>query len=308
VVRLLMFCLSATLWPHSPARAADAAPNQQAARDRQRALLNDLNAINGRWNSSRPGSQQALADAQTLTAGYGDLAHLGSADSALDRQIAGLAFAWLARASATYAADPVVAAALLGSYGVMGDFFARNTRFYRPGAVLAYSGANRLARALVLNRQTNGGFEGDLTRYGLAWAQALYLAGGNPPPATEDAIPPFATGPEAQAPELRAVPLPQIDEGKLTGEDKALWGEVGARFVPTAKRVLDARLSLEELSQRLRQQNLQVNQLDAATALIMQGFLEDAAGLIAAGQFQPALDALSRVDYQRAKLNNVIGR
>ena len=104
------------------------------------------------------------------------------------------------------------------------------------------------------------------------------------------------------------MPLPQIDEGKLTAEDKTLWGEVRARFVPTAKRVLDARLSLEELSQRLRQQNLQVNQQDAAAALIMQGFLEDAAGLIAAGQFQPALDALSRVDYQRAKLNNVIGR
>jgi hypothetical protein len=307
MVRLLIVCLSAALWLHSLARVADAAPFQQVAPDRQRAFLNDLNAINGRWNSSRPGSQQALADAKTLTAGYGDLARLGSADSALDRQIAGLAFAWLARASATYAADPVVAAELLASYGVMGDFFARNTRFYRPGAVLAYSGASRLARALVLNRQTNGRYEGDLSRYGLAWAQALYLSGGIPPP-TEGPIPPFAAGPEAQAPELRAVPLPQIDESKLTGEDKALWGEVRARFVPTAKRVLDARLSLEELSQRLRQQNLQVNQLDAAAALIMQGFLEDAAGLIAAGQFQPALEALARVDYQRAKLNNVIGR
>jgi hypothetical protein len=41
---------------------------------------------------------------------------------------------------------------------------------------------------------------------------------------------------------------------------------------------------------------------------MMQGFLDDAAELIRAGQFEKASEALVRADYQRQKLRSVTGQ
>jgi len=47
---------------------------------------------------------------------------------------------------------------------------------------------------------------------------------------------------------------------------------------------------------------------DAADALKMQSFLEDAVDLMREGRFDTALEALVRADYVRAKLKGVTGQ
>jgi len=278
--------------------------------DRERGILNEVTALNGRFNSGRPSASEIVAEANRLAVAYGDLARSreasGASDYAIQRQIATMAFAWLARAGALYSADPTVAQALMQTYSVMGSFFS-GARVYAPGPVLAWSGANRIARALVLNPETGGRFENELKRYGLAWAAATYVAGGVPPPEPETSALPFFGDPPESAAE-GPLPLPTIDESTLSPVEKPLLEEVRRRFPITAKHVLEARLALEQLAQRLQQQNLKLNNQDAAAALMMRGFLEDAAGLVRAGQLQRALEALTRADYQRASLKNVTGQ
>jgi hypothetical protein len=136
-----------------------------------------------------------------------------------------------------------------------------------------------------------------LQRWGLAWAAAFYVGGMLYGPGLLEQVepPPSATAP----PEIPSVELPEVDVEKLTPEQERQWREVRERFVITARRVHQARELLEQLAARLRSQNMSLNQQDVAVSLMMQGFLEDSASLIRAGQFQLAKEALTRAEYQR---------
>jgi hypothetical protein len=281
-----------------------AAPAQTLA-ERERYLLSDLSTLNGRWDQTRPSGPQVVADADRLSAAYSDMARYQQGYG-LQPQIAPQAYSWLARAGSFYGADPTVGPALMRAYGQMGDFYNRNRQVYAPGAVLAFSGANRIARGLVLSPRTGGGFEGDLTRYGLAWAAASYFYGAAPPPPgpETEGLPYYGVPPAEAAP----LSLPMIDENALDAAEKPFLQEVRARFRITASHVSMSSQALEELASRLHQQNLRLNNQDAAAALMMRGFLEDAADLIRAGRLQQALEALTRADYQRGRLKNVTGQ
>jgi hypothetical protein len=259
--------------------------------------------MNARLAAGRLENRQVITDSERLAAVYRESARQGS-DVAFQREFADSTFLWLSNARAQYAADPLVAQSLMRTYGILGDVFARDPVAYRPWAVSAFSGANRIARGLVLDRQTGERYESDLTRYGLAWASALYLNQWIP-----QTHPGYSgeTAPPRRRVDIAPLPVPVVDQSKWTERDKELWEEVRPRFVSSSQRVFQARVALDDLAARLEQQNLRVNQVDAAAALIMQGFLEDAAALIQAGQLQQALEALTRADYQRGKLKNVIG-
>jgi hypothetical protein len=73
-------------------------------------------------------------------------------------------------------------------------------------------------------------------------------------------------------------------------------------------RVHEARVLLNDLSDRLHQRHITLHPVDAANALKMQGYLEDAADLIREGRFETAIEALTRADYVRTKLKSVTGQ
>src|SRR5262249_38596945 len=107
---------------------------------------------------------------------------------------------------------------------------------------------------------------------------------------------------------INPVPLPRVDVTKLDAAQKAAWTETAERFRNVAPHVHAARLLLADLSHRLQQQHVALHPVDAANALKMQGYLEDAADLISEGRFDTAMEALIRADYVRAKLKSVTGQ
>jgi hypothetical protein len=104
------------------------------------------------------------------------------------------------------------------------------------------------------------------------------------------------------------VPLPQLDEQALSQEQRAEWLDVRARFVTVAARVNEARRLMAGLSERLRPRNMVINLASAATAVTMQGFVDDAAQLIKERQFALASNALVRADYERMRLKDITGQ
>ncbi|MGA2186562.1 MAG: hypothetical protein ABSH47_26395 [Bryobacteraceae bacterium] len=291
--------------------AQGAAPGEH-----QRALQGTLSGMDAHLNG-HPSSQQVISDSDRLAAGYNGLipyaAGFGESDYQLNRELARAAFAWLARASALYAADPAVSQSLMRTYGLIGDFYRHYGPFYPTGAALAYSGGNHLARGLVLDRRGGRSWERDLERSAMDWAAVAYVNGalygvpphqGEPPPEGPQA------GQPAPAPDIQPTALPDVDESRLNDQQKALWSDARERFMNVAPKVHEARVLLAQLSARLESQgpNMTLNTRDAAAALMMQGFLDDAAELIRAGQFEKASEALVRADYQRQKLRSVTGQ
>jgi len=65
---------------------------------------------------------------------------------------------------------------------------------------------------------------------------------------------------------------------------------------------------LDQLSARLHATGLELHPENAATALKMQGFLEDAAELVQNREFETATDYLRRADAERTKLKSVTGQ
>ena len=104
--------------------------------------------------------------------------------------------------------------------------------------------------------------------------------------------------------------LPDVDESGLSDAQKAAWSDARERFMNVAPKVHEARVLLAQLSARLESQgpNITLNTKDAAAALMMQGFLDDAVELIRKGQFERASEALVRADYQRQRLKSVTGQ
>ena len=266
------------------------------------AVRNTLAGINSHLNNGQPSRQQVIADSNNLAAGFNGL---GPDDNQGSRELAGDAFAWLARARSMYAADPAVSQSLMNTYGVIGDYYRNNATLYPAAASMAYACSNSLARGLVLDPGRGRNFERDLERTAMSWAALGYMQQamcppGPPPP--EEAAPP----PE----DIPATPLPPVDESKLDDQQKAQWDDARTRFMTIAPKVQEARQLLAQLNSRLARQgpNITLNPQDAAAALMMQGFLDDAANFIRVAQFDKASEALNRADYQRNQLRSVTGQ
>jgi hypothetical protein len=267
----------------------------------------------------QPGAsgRDVLADNDRLRAGFSSLEtdsrHLGSSDAGVGLQLARLSFAWLDRASVRFRSDAAVVRALMGTYAFLGDFYRREPLVYEPNVWAGYSGASRLARALV--RENSGGkeLERSLEQFALDLAALRYVyvigdSEGSGMRARHAARREPFVDVSPQGVEFTPVPLPQLDEQALSQEQRAEWLDVRARFVTVAARVNEARRLMAGLSERLRPRNMVINLANAATAVTMQGFVDDAAQLIKERQFALASNALVRADYERMRLKDITGQ
>lgn len=313
MLRTIVICLSVGLLATSGAIAGQGGRGAPGAQDNQAALRRDLDTMTARLSGGRPTPQQVIADAQLLASGYRSLGPFvrgfGRADYALNREVARRSLEWLARASVLYGRDPFVAQAFLRSYDSIGGFYRDYGPFYRPGAFVAYAGATRLAQRMVLDGRDTDRFERELERFALAYGtiaafNGAFLTPWNAPRDLPETAP-LKSEPTAV---LKPVELPDVNVAQLDAEHKAAWNEARDRFRNVAPRVHGARVLLNELSERLQQQKLALHPQDAANALKMQGFLEDAVDLMREGRFDTAMEALTRADYVRVKLKSVTGQ
>ncbi|PYR92256.1 MAG: hypothetical protein DMF84_14195 [Acidobacteria bacterium] len=297
----------------SSASARDDEQGAFDAQDRHAELRRDVDAMTTRLGGERPTTHQVIADAQRLASGYRSIVPLvrtfRPADYALNRQVARRSLEWLARATALYGRDPLVARAFLRSYDAIGGFYCDYGPFYRPGAFVAYAGATRLAQRLLLDGRDNNRFERELERFALAYGT---LAAFNGALQTSWTAPYDLPESDPPRPEptvaLKPVELPDVDIARLDAEQRAAWIETQERFGSIAPRVYEARVLLNELSDRLQRQHIALHPVDAANALKMQGYLENAVDLVREGRFDTAIEALTRADYVRAKLKSVTGQ
>jgi len=106
----------------------------------------------------------------------------------------------------------------------------------------------------------------------------------------------------------RPLALPDVDVNKLNPEQRQAWSDVQDRFRPVASRVHATRVLLDQLSERLQRQRMSLHPENAARALKMESYLEEAVELVGAGRFDTAVEALRRADYERGKLSSVTGQ
>jgi hypothetical protein len=290
-----------------------AAQRGSIAANPQVALQQELGVMTARLGAGRVSQQDIIADSQRLALGYRSLVPLvrgfGPSDHAINRRVARLSLAWLASVGVLSAADPLVARAVLTTYDAIGGFYRDYGLFYQPGAFVAYAGATRLAQRLILEGRSPNLFERDLDRYALAYGTLATLNGMIVGPWTLPRDLPEAIGPaDSRVVELKPVALPTVDVGTLDGEQRTAWNDVRDRFQVVASKVHIARTLLDDLAGRLRAQRMELHPQDAATALKMQSFLEDAAELIQESHFDTATEALKRADYERIRLRSVTGQ
>jgi hypothetical protein len=276
------------------------------------AIGRDLDVMTARLGGARPTSQQIIADARLLTSGYRSLGPFvrgfGPSDYAYNRLVARRSLEWLSRASLLYGRDPLAAQAFLSSYDSIGGFY-RDGSFYHPGAFVAYAGATRLAQRMILNGYETDRYERELNRYSLAYGTIAALNGALLTPWNAPRDLPDIDSPKYESTVvLKQTELPAVDVTKLNAEQKAAWTEARDRFRNVAARVYGARVLLNELSERLQRQHMSLHPQDAADALKMQSFVEDAVDLMKEGRFDTAVEALTRADYVRAKLKGVTGQ
>jgi len=308
----LLLTMALAVVAAASARLGEAAQRGSGSTDRHAQLRRDVEAMTARLRGPTPSRAQVIADAGRLTTGYRSLMPYARSvrppDYAVNLALARLSLGWLARASALFGADPSAAQAFLGSYDAIGGFYG-DGRFYRPGAFVAYAGAARLAGSLALAGYDVNRFEGDMNRFALAYGTLAATAGMFQTPWTAPADLPEHDAPQPPPPAaLKPVPLPEVDVARLSAEEQAAWSETRDRFRNVAAHVHEARVLLDDLAHRLQQQHVEVHPVDAANALKMQGYLEDAAELIRARKFDVALEALQRAEYIRMKLKSVTGQ
>jgi hypothetical protein len=284
-----------------------------SGQDPQAALRRDVDAMTANLGS-RMTPQQVAADAQRIAAGYRSLGPyargFSASQLAANRDVARRSLAWLSRASMMYGRDPIVAQAFFAGYDSIGNFYQDFGPLYQPGAFVAWSGASRLARRMAYWQAGDASrYERDMERYALAygtiaaaqgallvpWSMPGDLPIGEPPPTRPTVV-------------VKPVELPMVDPANLTADEKASWIDARDRFRSVAPRVHQARQLLAELSGRLDGRRMVLNPADAATAMKMQGYLEDAADLIGEKEFALAVQALIRADYLRGKLKGVTGQ
>jgi len=274
-------------------------------------LRTDIDGMTARLGG-RITPQQAMVDAQRLAAGYRSLGPLargfGPADYAYNREMARRSLYWLSRANIRYAGDPLAARAFLDAYDSIGVFYRDYGRFYAPGAYVAYASATRLAQRLARVGVQGDWYARELQRYALAYGSLAVLDGqlvgrwGTPQdlPAGE------TTKADAGAP-LKPLELPRIDITKLSPAEREAWTDVRDRFRSVSSKVHGSRMLMDQLAARLNSQGLALHPEDAANALKMQSFLEDAVDLILAGDYASATDSLRAADAERTKLRGVTG-
>lgn len=317
-VLIVVACLGAAAGTITAAAQRPAPPNPAGrvlpdSADAQATLRSDLNGMTTRLGGGRGTSRDAMADARRLAVGYRGLAPLvrtfGPADHALNRDVARRSLFWLSRAAILYGADPLAARTFLDAYGAIGGFYRDYGHFYVPGAYVAYAGAARLAQRLAFATSDASWFEHELDRYALAYGTLATLNGTFIPPwTTPQDLPDTAPPPTRPPVVLTPLALPPIDVSTLEPAQRERWTDVRDRFRSVAASVHGARVLLDQLAERLRGQGLTLNPETAATALKMQGSLEDASELIQAKEFDAAIDALRRADYQRGKLRSATGQ
>jgi hypothetical protein len=311
--RTIVTCLSLALLAAAGASAGEQGRGAGGSVNSQAAFRHDLDGMHARLGGVRPTSQQIIADARLLTSGYRGLVPFvhgfGPTDYALNRLVARRSLEWLGRASVLYGRDPLVAQAFLGSYESIGGFYRDYGRFYQPGAFVAYAGATRLAQRMVLNGYDTDRYEREFNRYALAYGTIAAFNGALMTPWNSPRDLPDVDSPKAgPTVELKPTELPEVNVAQLNAEQKAAWTEARDRFRNVAPHVHGARVLLNELSERLQRQGMALHPEDAANALKMQSFLEDAVDLMREGRFDTAVEALTRADYVRVKLRSVTGQ
>jgi hypothetical protein len=277
----------------------------------QIALQRDLDGMTARLGGGRVTQQEIIADSRRLAGGYRSLVPwvhgFGPNDYAINRQVARLSLAWLGRAGSLYWTNPLAARAVMDTYDSIGGFY-RDRGFYRPGAFVAYAGATRLAQRLILGGFNTDLYERDLDRYALAYGTLATLNGQIVGPWSVPRDLPDSVAAEPPPPPLEPVRLPAVDVTRLDAGQREAWNDTRDRFRTVASQVHIARTLLNDLASRLRSQQLELHPQDAATAIKMQSFLEDAVDLIKEGRFDLATEALKRADYTRVKLRSVTGQ
>ena len=297
--------LSAAAGTAGQAQRGSASPNPQLA------LRVDLDGMIARVAAGPGSARQARADAQRLAVGYRGFGPLvstwGPADYALNRQMARRSLVWLGRSSLWYRTDPLVTRAYLDAYDSIGSFYRGHGGWYYPGAYVAYAGATRLARRLAMASLYDWS-QREFERYALAYG-ALAVANGTlvgrwtlPSDLAEGA----AAAPAP--PQLKPVEMPRVDTAAMSADERAAYLDVRDRFRSVSAHVHSSRVLLDQLSARLHDMRLELHPENAATALKMQGFLEDAAELVQNGEFETATDYLRRADAERTKLKSVTGQ
>jgi hypothetical protein len=279
----------------------------------QIALKRDLDGMMARLGGGgRVTHQDIIADSRRLAGGYRSLVPwvhgFGPSDYAINRQVARLSLAWLGRAGSLYWTNPPAARAVMDTYDSIGGFYRDYGGFYRPGAFVAYAGATRLAQRLILGGFNTNVYERDLDRYALAYGTLATLNGQIVGPWSVPRDLPESAAAEPPLPPLEPVRLPAVDVTRLDAGQREAWNDTRDRFRTVASQVHIARTLLNDLASRLRSQQLELHPQDAATAIKMQSFLEDAVDLIKEGRFDLATEALKRADYERVKLRSVTGQ
>jgi hypothetical protein len=233
-------------------------------------------------------------------------------DYQANRELVRRSLAWLALIEPRGYNNPALGRSIASAYGVLGDYGGRpqfRNYGYGYGAAYGYAGAGRLSRRLWL-----GGYGGDYERdferyalqlgvYGSLWGGGFVPGYAQRRPEGLDAVdfgPPPDTG-------RKPLALPSVDLTKLNDAQKAEWEEVRPQFTAVSGRVHEALQNLDALAARLGRQGMTVNGGDRSNALLMEGFLQDAADLIKAGDFANARKALDKAGYVRARLKSVIG-
>lgn len=277
----------------------------------QDVLVRDIGAMSGRLSTRNP--DQAVADAQRIAMAYRSMGPLAGAYSAADyrmnQQLARLSLDWLSRASVVYANQPLVMQAFLSSYDSIGRFYQDYGAWYRPGAFVAYASATRLAQRMALASARDAAlYERELERYAYAYGSIAVANGWLLGPWSSVADLPDTVSAAPPPPVIKPVELPPVDTASLSAEDRAAYTEVRDKFRSVSSKVHQSRLLLGDLSSRLQARRMTLNPTDAADALKMQGYVEDAAQLIGEKQFEQASLALTRADYVRTRLRGTTGQ
>ncbi|MBY0507984.1 MAG: hypothetical protein K2X03_28990 [Bryobacteraceae bacterium] len=257
---------------------------------------------------------QLLSRANTLGNSFrGFIPYIGNfspRDFQANRDLARRGLTWLAQVEPRGYRNLALGRGFAGAYGALGDYQSRpQFRPYggTPGAAFGYAGAGRLSRRMFLGGL---GSERDIERYAL---QLATLGGGFgygfgmfPRPRAPQGLDAVDFGP-LEDNGKQPLAIPNLDTAKLSAEQKAAWSELRLEFGAIASRVFQTQQSLDALGQRLRPQGMDLNAQDRATAYQMDGFLQDSASLIQAGDFAQAKVALDRASYLCRKLKSVAG-
>lgn len=305
------FAIGLTL-PLLIATSAAAGQSGTAGADPAEGLQRVIGTITARMDGGKPTPQQVRADAQLLTAGYRSMGPgrtaAGPGGDARMRDLGRRSLDWLARASRYDRRDPATALLLLDSYDSIGGFYRQGSA-YPAGAIIAYAAAMRLAQRLMFEAADPARFEQEYARFALACGTMTAAQGSLVVPWQQPQDAPAGPLGEMVPAALEPVPLPPpIDQSQLDPEQRAAYVNARERFRNVAPKVHQARLLLKDLSQRQTRLGVALNPEDAANALKMHGFVEEAADLIKTGKFSAASDALDRADYVRNKLRSATGQ